>query len=244
MRNPRRTAQTAAALMIGLGAGVGDRGPRRLAQHIGQAAGRQRRQRRLPRHRLGSDSVSRSLRRSRASRESRRRRPYTRASSSSGDRSRPSPRRRRPTCAARSPCTITVGQRGCGDGRGPAAGRHYDRGQRPPPRRLGGTGQIRPDGADDDQGRRDLQAQPARRQLRRRRPVLRRTLRQPASDRRPAQHAAQAPAIWAGNSTGRCCRMRTSASRPALSSNAHSSTRSARSSDSSTCCSRSPWSSR
>ena len=57
---------------------------------------------------------------------------------------------------------------------------------RRPPRRFGGGGQVRPDRRGDDPDRRDLQAQPARRQLLRRRALLPLALRQPPPGRRPA----------------------------------------------------------
>ena len=190
MRNPRRTAQTAAALMIGLGlvsaiAVLGASLSRSAEQQVDSAVS-------ADYLITGSgDSVSRLLRRSRASRESPRRRPYTEGQFEF--------RGSLATLAAATPAhlrrTITLDITAGSGAAAMAAGRllidtttadkdHLHVGADRYPVKFAQTG------LDHDQGRRDLQVQPARRQFRRRRALLPFALRQPAPGRCPDQHRA------------------------------------------------------
>ena len=81
----------------------------------------------------------------------------------------------------------------------PAPDRHHDGKRQAPHGRLGGTGHLRPDRGLDGHGRRDLQGQPADRQLRGRRRLLRIPLPQSAAGRRPRQHAARCGPCRAGH---------------------------------------------
>ena len=172
------------------GARVDDRRPRRFAQHFGQGQRRQRGQRRLHRHRLGRFQQIRGAR------------GLAAAGSHHGDHDLPgSVRVQGGTVDARRRDTrrsLKDGhaprhgrQRSARDGRGAAADRHHDRERGRPPRRFGGAGQVRPDRCLDDDDRRDLQAEPARRQLRRRRWFLHDALRQSSPDRRAAEHCSR-----------------------------------------------------
>ena len=195
MRNPRRTAQTAGALMIGLAlvSTIAVLGASLSASSDRQR--RQRRRRRLHHQRLRrvQPAVAPTVS---SCRGSRRRRPSIRASSNCAARcprfGAASTRRPRPDGQARR--SRRPGR--SGDGRRRAADRH-DHGRAQTHLHVGSVvaGHVRPDGSDDDAGRRDLQAEPARGELRRRRRLLPLSLRQPAADRRPAQRLLPAPGI-------------------------------------------------
>ena len=200
------------------GAGVDDRRPGRLAEHVGGQRGRQRGQRRLHRHRV---------RRLQPVRRSRRVAP---AGSDHGDHRLPGTVRvpwrarrawrRRPPRAWRRPSTCTSS---------PDAAR-----RRWPPASCSSTPTPRArttssvgsmvrvsfaqTGPTTMRDRRHLHAQPAGRQLHRRRRVLPLALRQPAAHRRAAAHGAGAAPLDAGARTARSRPTPTSASRPARSS--------------------------
>ncbi len=242
MRSPRRTAQTAAALMVGialvsaiavLGASLSRSARTNLESAVtaddiitGPAPG----------------SAPRSPPPSPGSRGCRRSRTSTRDSSSSGAHSRAWPRwTRRP--AADGPPGHHSWERRSRPRRRPAADRHHHRERPAPHGRLAGTGHVRPDRPRDDADRRDLQGQPLIGSYLVGAGFFRSHFHNPLPagvliSTQPGAGHVEGPSTttWACTRTSGCSRE--------PSSNNPSKPRSTRSSDSSTSCSPSPSSSR
>ena len=222
------------------GARVDDRRARRLAQHVGGqnsvdsavsadyiVGG------------IGGFSKSVVAGRLPAAGRRRRRRPSTRGSSSSAARCRASPPRPPAGLSQTVNLHITAGSGAPALAAGELLVDTND-GRARDDLHVGSVVPVKfaQTGVDDDAGRRDLRAQPAGRQLHRRRRLLPLPLRQPAPGRRPAQHRPRRAAISSGAEPRARCHTRTSAPRPARSSRVAAEPASTSCSGSSTSCSR------